>query len=112
MLKSAGMSTSLSLYAALASAALGVYGSYADGTLRAGAVGIAFACLFFFTQRRASHATSMPLLQIVLVLGLVGLSFILHLAYLPAGICCFFALMLCKNELLMPPAPPSTKKRQ
>ena len=52
--------------------------------------------------------------QFVLVLGLVAVSFAIHLLYLPAGIACFVALMLQKTELLMPPraaVSPGEKKR-
>ena len=49
--------------------------------------------------------------QLVLLLALVVLSFALHVIFLPAGLCCFFVLMLCKNEVLLPPAPQARAKR-
>ena len=63
----------------------------------------AFAVLFSWTLYRAASPEP-PRLQVVLALVLVCLSFALHMVYLPAGICCFFCLMLCKNELLLPAA--------
>lgn len=44
--------------------------------------------------------------QLVLVLLLVGLSLVLHLLCLPAGLCCFVALMTCRNDALLPTPPP------
>merc|ERR1711957_441036 len=48
----------------------------------------------------AVRGLSSPL-QLVLLFAMVGLSFALHLVYLPAGLCCFFSLMIAKNDVLM-----------
>ena len=72
-------------------------------------VGAAFALCFLLALNRAPAYLDMPWLQLPLVLSMVGLSFALHLLYLPAGLCCFVGLMMCKNELLLPP---SKNKRQ
>ena len=98
------MSASLSYAAAGGAAVLGLYGSYANGSVRPALIAAAFAALFAWALYRAASPEP-PRLQVLLALGLVCLSFALHMVYLPAGICCFFCLMLCKNELLLPAAP-------
>ena len=80
---------------------LGLYGSISEHTPWPALLSIAFASAFALAQHRAA-GPQRPMLQLPLVLSLVALSFALHIAFLPAGICCFFCLMFCKNEMLLP----------
>ena len=101
--------------AAIGAATLGAYGAVANSSwvpdgYRWGpaVVGPAYAAGFFWCLRRAKlrddgAVQETKLVQLVLVLALVALSFALHILYLPAGICCFFSLMFTKNDLLLPP---------
>lgn len=96
-------STLLSELAALASVALGAYGSYNTNDYKALAAAVYFSAGFIWARARVASGQPSQALQLLLMLTLVAASFALHLLYLPAGICCFFTLMLCKNELLLPP---------
>lgn len=95
-----------------ATAAVGMYGSFHTWTVGPILGGLAFAGVFSFARSRAAGGGSSPL-QVLLVLLLVAISFALHMIYLPAGLCCFVALLLCKNEVLLPPtrgsAPPERR---
>ena len=102
------MSTALSEVAAVACVCAGAFGSYAESNMRPVLIAAAFSGCFVFARTRVADGQPARL-QLLLILSLVVLSFVLHLLYLPAGICCFFALMLCKNELLLPPARGSHK---
>ena len=105
------MSTALSEVAAVGCVALGAYGSWTGGRVLPLVASAAFSLLFVLARQRAADGKSARL-QLPLVLALVCLSFTLHLVFLPAGLCCFFALMLCKNELLLPVAPKAATKTQ
>ena len=84
-------------------AAGGVYGSYQTGTAAPAGFAFSFVAAFAYALHRVkASAPAPPKHQIMLVLAMICFSFGLHTVYLPAGICCFFTLMLCKNELLMP----------
>ena len=81
----------------------GLYGSYDTKSSSPAVLALAFVCVFALALHRVrSLAPAQPPYQIVLILLMICLSFGLHTTYLPAGICCFFTLMLCKNEVLMP----------
>ena len=92
----------LSDVAAVGCVAAGAFGSYSEGSVYPILAAAAFALAFVFARYRVIDGKQ-PSYQLPLVLMLVVLSFALHIAYLPAGLCCFFTLMLCKNELLLPP---------
>mmetsp|Transcript_16758 Transcript_16758/g.40002 ORF Transcript_16758/g.40002 Transcript_16758/m.40002 type:complete len:92 (-) Transcript_16758:102-377(-) len=64
--------------------------------------GTTFSCLFNLARHRVCEAHEPPRFQAVLVLLLLVASFAVHIAYLPAGMCCLVALLLCQNELLLP----------
>lgn len=98
------MSEALSELASLCCVLAGAYGSYAESDVKPVAVAVAFTGTFVWARSRVINGKAAPM-QLLLVLALVALSFGLHLLYLPAGLCCFFTLMLCKNELLLPPKP-------
>ena len=85
-----------------AACAVGIYGSYQSGSAVPLAVGTAFSGVFALARSRIQAGRPAPPYQGLLVLALVVLSFALHIVYLPAGLCCFAALLLCKNELLLP----------
>jgi apolipoprotein N-acyltransferase len=70
--------------------------------LRPVAAGAAFATCFFLALRGVPWYFA----QLALVLLLVALSLALHLLCLPAGLCCFVALMACRNDALLPARPP------
>jgi len=94
---------------AVAVCVAGAYGGLVNATPAPLLLGLAFCGSFLWALRRAASGPA-PF-QILFVLLLVALSFALHFAYLPAGICCFFTLMVCKSELLLPrrPAQPRGK---
>jgi hypothetical protein len=93
--------TFLAELAAIGCVSAGGIGSYSAGESRALLCSAAFAGTFVLARHRAAAGPA-PF-QLVLVLLLVVFSFVLHIVYLPAGLCCFFTLMLCKNEVLLPP---------
>ena len=97
------MSTALSDLAAVGCLAAGGFGSFQSFDYKPFALSALFALTFIFARYRASDGQQMPPYQLGVVLMLVVVSFALHLVYLPAGLFCFFTLMLCKNELLLPP---------
>ena len=105
------MSTALSEVAAVACVAAGAFGSYTKGEFSPFLASAAFSLGFVLARHRVANGKPAQM-QLLLILSLVCVSFLLHLLYLPAGLCCFFTLMLCKNELLLPPhAHPPTKKQ-
>uniref|UniRef100_A0A7S4BMP0 Uncharacterized protein n=1 Tax=Chrysotila carterae TaxID=13221 RepID=A0A7S4BMP0_CHRCT len=91
---------------ATAAAAAGMWGSLMREDATPAVLGVLFCVIFFFAYGRNDRAGP---LQISLILAMIACSFVLHLSYLPAGVCCFFALMLCGNEQLLPrrPRPPA-----
>ena len=98
-----GAST-LASYASIGTAAAGCYGgSFAGSTVWPALLGVLFASCFHFALHRAAAQSGPKWTQLLLVLTLVVISFVLHLTYLPAGLFCFFALILCKNQYLLPP---------
>ena len=80
----------------------GIYGSYEKRSVWPAFAGIAFTFLFNFARDRVRDADRAPPYQGLIVLTMLITSFALHIVYLPAGLCCFVALLLCQNELLMP----------
>ena len=135
------MSTPIAAAAAAAAAAGGLYGSYETRQAAPALLSFSFVAVFALALHRVEAAApAPPSYQLLLVLLMVVLSFGLHLQYLPAGVwcappslppasptcalspshtstcvdtrrSCFFALMLCKNELLMPP-PQATRSEK
>lgn len=105
------MTTALAEGAAGMCVLAGMYGTYTQGDPLPLLASVAFAGAFVFARHRVSGGKTAPL-QVLLLVALVCISFGLHLLYLPAGICCFFTLMLCKNELLLPPPAKPAGKRQ
>ena len=102
---------SIATVCAGATVALGVYGSITESDAKPAGTAILFSSLFFYALHRVqSSKEGRPPFQIVLAILLVCCSFAVHLAYLPAGIGCFGALMLCKNDLIIPPPPPKRKQ--
>ena len=98
-------------------AAVPLAGTYGTYTLRSAwplLGSLAFSTVFALS----ATLTLSSLQQSCLVAAMVATSFALHIVYLPVGLCCFFALMLCKNELLLsarqaaaPAAVPAAKAR-
>lgn len=80
---------------------LGLYGSVIQSDPKPALIATVFTVTFFYALRRAQSKGN-PAFQLVFALVLICISFALHLVYLPAGIGCFFTLMLCKNDLLVP----------
>ena len=105
------MATALAELAAVSCFVAGAYGSYTKSDPYPLLAATAFAGGFIFARYRVAGGKAAPL-QLLLLLALVCTSFVLHLLYLPAGICCFFTLMLCENELLLPPPTKSASKRE
>jgi hypothetical protein len=68
---------------------------------RPAAAGAAFGTCFLLALRGMDSQSSY-LRQLALVMLLVALSLVLHLLCLPAGLCCFAALMTCRNDALLP----------
>ena len=98
-------STDVAIAFAFGVVAFGAYGAYTEGRLPILLVALLFSSLFavvVVNGRENSKA-----LKALAAIGLLGLSFALHLLYLPAGVCCFFVLMVCKNDILLPPSPPT-----
>ena len=95
-------STTLADISAVASVVLAAYGSFVAGEAKPIVLAAMFCAAFAFARHRAVAGPAR--FQLVLVLLLVVFSFGLHLTYLPSGLCCAFALMLCKNDLLLPPS--------
>jgi hypothetical protein len=101
------MTDALASASALCAAAGGLYGSYQTGSAAPAGFALSFVSVFALAIHRVkASAPAPPKHQIVLVLAMICLSFGLHTVFLPAGLCCFFTLMLGKNELLMPKPPP------
>ena len=98
--------TNIALIAGNGAGALGLYGSYLTGSLYPALAGSGFCFLFNFTRERVRGAQSQPPYQSLLLLSMLICSFTLHMVYLPAGLCCFVALLLCQNELLTAPNKP------
>ena len=104
---------SLASATALCAAGGGLYGSYQTKSIAPAGFALSFVAVFAYALHRVKASTpAPPKNQMVLVLAMICLSFGLHTVYLPAGICCFFTLMLCKNELIMPRAAPPQVKRE
>ena len=102
--------STLASAAALCAAAGGLYGSYQTESAAPAGFALSFVVVFMYALHRVQASSpALPKNQILLVLAMICLSFGLHTVYLPAGICCFFTLMLCKNELLMPNAAPPSR---
>jgi len=99
----------VSVLCAFAAAAVGCFGAYSKSSAWPAVVGVAFTAVFWQTLRLCELRQTSLLTQGLLVLVLVMLSFALHLLFLPAGICCFFAMICVKNELLLP-TPRRTKQ--
>ena len=89
---------------AVLAVALSVVGAIKSRSAYPALVGVAFAAAYDATLRRSASRPQW-LSQVLLVVGLVALSFALHFLYLPAGICCFFALVFCDSSALLPVAP-------
>jgi len=79
----------------------GCYGSFVQRSILPVLLAVGFTTCFVYALIRAA-APQPPRMQLPFVLWLVALSFALHMVYLPAGLCCFFCLMLCKNDFLLP----------
>ena len=67
-------------------------------------VAAAFTMCYFLALQLAPQLPHRGL-QIAMVVTLIGLSFALHLLFLPGGICCAVAIMIVKTDLLLPPKP-------
>ena len=93
--------SSLANMAAAMTVALGVYGSVSAQHINPALISITFTATFYFALWRAQSAGQIRM-QLAFALLLICISFAVHLIFLPAGIGCFFTLMLCKNELLLP----------
>ena len=102
----------LSNFAAFLVGALSLYGSFASRNPWSSIIGLAFVACYIYARHRVATRQPTGKLQFLLILMTIGLSFALHMTYLPAGICCFFALMLCKNDLLLPPSPTSAQQQE
>ena len=94
----------LAVMCALAAGAVGVGGGVYHGTVWPALVGCSFTAVFWSTLRLHEKRRTTMMTQALLVLLLVMLSFALHLIFLPAGICCFFAMICVKNELRAAPS--------
>merc|ERR1740130_1769998 len=92
-------SGTFALLCAAAAAAVGVFGAFWTQNMWSGVGGVGFVLCFWQTLRLNRMCAASTCIQGLLVLTLVMLSFALHLLFLPAGICCFFAMISCKNEL-------------
>ena len=95
--------TSISGLGGNAASILGMYGSFQTRTAWPALAGITFTFLFNLARERVRGAEKPPPYQALILLAMLIASFALHMLYLPAGLCCFVALLLCQNELLMPP---------
>jgi len=100
------MSTYLSAGAAISVPLTCAYG-YA--TSEAGVVnkfailaGLMFTGLYFLAVRRKAWEDQ-PKGQVFVVLSMILSSLTVHILYLPAGIFCFIALMICQNDLIYKP---------
>jgi hypothetical protein len=102
--------TALAHAAAGLTVVLALYGTVESKDPWPALIGIAFSTSYAYALRRVALSDQPPRFQLLIALWLVGLSFALHLSYLPAGIGCFFTLMLCKTELLLPAAPKPKKQ--
>mmetsp|Transcript_27996 Transcript_27996/g.66634 ORF Transcript_27996/g.66634 Transcript_27996/m.66634 type:complete len:108 (-) Transcript_27996:97-420(-) len=89
-------STGVSQGFAVAVAVLSVGGSVHTQSVLPAVYGLLYAACFALAMRGLSSP-----LQLVLMFAMVGLSFALHMVFLPAGLCCFFSLMIAKNDVLM-----------
>ncbi|KAG8468921.1 hypothetical protein KFE25_007439 [Diacronema lutheri] len=69
--------------------------------------GFAFTAMYIWAVRRKAEREQ-PTGQVFLVLAMIVTSLVLHLLYLPAGLCCFVTLMVAQNELIYKP----TAKRE
>jgi hypothetical protein len=94
--------SSISHLAGNSASIVGIYGSFATGTAPPAACGLLFCAVFNLALYRVHESESPPRYQVLLILSLLVISFMLHMVYLPAGLCCFIALVLCQNELLLP----------
>ena len=107
-----------SALADMSAAGAALIGAYGVGTYNAGgkplplAVGIAFFVMYNIALRHSAANPAARTTALALVMSLIVLSFVLHWVYLPAGVCCFFALMLQRSELLVPSPPKPAQKRQ
>ena len=117
--KSAGMparedamdaANSLSEIAMVGCVGLGAYGTYTEASVWPLSLATIFTLSFYQAKQRVKMGSRR--MQLPFVLVLVIMSFALHMVYLPAGLCCFFALMLCKNEILFPDAQPGPPPRR
>ena len=91
--------------------AVSLYGGYINGDMRIGLTGSTFFVGFLLTRRRAASRQPSQVVQIMLVLALIVASFCLHLFHLPAGLCCFTALMMTRNEVLLPSSGSASSSR-
>ena len=98
-------STDVAIAFAFGVVAFGAYGAYTEGRLPILLVALLFSSLFAVVV--VDGRDNSKVLKALAAIGLLGLSFALHLLYLPAGVCCFFVLMVCKNDILLPPSPPT-----
>ena len=105
-----GVRTSISGFSAIACVSMGAYGSYTNSSVAPFLVAALFSGLYFYARRRVSQGDATSMTQLILIFSLIASSFVLHLVYTPAGLCCFFTLMLCKNEVLMPPRRDAAKQ--
>ena len=103
-------STDTAIAFAFGVVAFGLYGAYAEGKLLILLTSLLFSSLFAVVVVKGR--TNGTYTKALAAFGLLALSFALHLLYLPAGVCCFFVLMVCKNDILLPPTrPPPPAKR-
>lgn len=70
--------------------------------------GMAFTAMFIWAAHRKARVER-PKGQLFLVLAMICTSLVLHLLFLPSGLCCFVALMVAQNDLLFSP-PPKQKR--
>jgi len=103
------MATVLAKAFVLTAVVLSARGSYLAQSPLVVAAGASFGGVFLLALRGAAGRHPM-FFQVGLVLLLVALSLVLHLLCLPAGICCFVALMTVKNSALVP-APAAAQRR-
>lgn len=84
----------------------GAYGAFTQHDAMTMLLALAFAIAYAATLR---YPRSLPLIG-----SLLALSFALHVRYLPAGVCCFGALMLARFDVRRPvePAPKPGAKRE
>ncbi|KAJ1633463.1 hypothetical protein T492DRAFT_981314 [Pavlovales sp. CCMP2436] len=73
-------------------------------------VGFAFTAMFIWAVVRKANDPN-PAGQVFLMMALIVTSLVLHLLYLPAGLCCFVALMVAQSELLYKPKAVNKSKR-